>query len=104
MHNSVNAPNPTELDNMNTVKMVNVICIFTTVKTKNPLEHWKARMGATDAPENVRSFWMIGSRWNWTDGETERKKLHLAIQVYLGNIVRSVPGLHREGSPGIPQV
>lgn len=52
-------------------------------------------MGATNAPENVRNFWMIGSRWNWTDGETGRKKLHLAIQVYLGNIVGSVPGLHR---------
>lgn len=45
---------------------------------------------------------MVGSRWNWTDGETGRKKLHLATQAYLGNIVGSVPDLRREGSPRHP--
>lgn len=54
-------------------------------------------------PQNVRNFWMLESRWSWTDGQTGRKKLQLDAQAYLGNTVGPAAdprsdGRHRHAS------
>lgn len=76
---------------------------FTTIKNKNPLEHWKARMDATNPPENVKNFWMIESRWNWIHRDTGRKKPQLEIQAYLGNTWVLFPDNYSDRVTGTPR-